>query len=393
MTNPDREELVKLADDLSFIPSKEDGLVDLGCVTDVERDLIVTALRRLASSDSGVKGEPEPVAWIDFADNSNVRLWTSEKHRADAEVAAGRKMTPVYAAPPADAGMRETFVRVLASLAAAISILERTPKAKKAVASDKMFDTMLDDYRKALEAGRAALTAPGVTTKSDGGAKAGSSPTLADKGEQRTRAHGMMPVGDNAANVGFTGVGPSDHSSTRSDRWVCAARQRGVTLDQQDCDWPVCGCDPLANKVLDTIAESGFVIVPKDDAPMTDDQIKHMVDRFLMWQLPENFNPDAGISYTRPNWPESWPGPVGTNLFDAVQVTAMVRHMLYGLPSSTRSEVTVEIKHLISSARAFLAHFNPCDLAEDKSQQWQSLEHQCNRVERALLNQFEIRRK
>ena len=72
-------------------------------------------------------------------------------------------------APPADAGMREAFVRVLASLAAAISILERTPKAKKAVASDKMFDTMLDDYRKALEAGRQALTAPGATTKSDGG--------------------------------------------------------------------------------------------------------------------------------------------------------------------------------------------------------------------------------
>jgi len=59
-------------------------------------------------------------------------------------------------------------------------------------------------------------------------------------------------------------VPPSDPSSTRSDRWVCAARQRSITLDPQDCDWPGCGCDPLANKVLDTIAESGFVIVPKD---------------------------------------------------------------------------------------------------------------------------------
>ena len=65
-------------------------------------------------------------------------------------------------------------------------------------------------------------------------------------------------------------------------------------------------------------------------------------------------------------------------------------------PSDTRpADVTVEAKHLVSSARAFLAHFDPCDLAEDKSQQWQSLEHQCNRVERALLDnpQFEIRRK
>lgn len=112
----------------------------------------------------------------------------------------------------------------------------------------------------------------GATTKSDGGAKAGSSPILASKEEQRPDTHGMMPVGDNAANVGCTGVGPSD-------------------------------------------------------------------------------------------------------------------------PSSTRNDVTVEAKHLVSSARAFLAHFDPCDLAEDKSQQWQSLEHQCNRVERALLDQFEIRRK
>lgn len=26
---------------------------------------------------------------------------------------------------------------------------------------------------------------------------------------------------------------------------------------------------------------------------MTDDQIKHMVNRFLGWKLPENFNPDG----------------------------------------------------------------------------------------------------
>lgn len=30
---------------------------------------------------------------------------------------------------------------------------------------------------------------------------------------------------------------------------------------------------------------------------MNDEQIKHMVDRFLMWKLPENFNPDDGISF------------------------------------------------------------------------------------------------
>jgi hypothetical protein len=28
---------------------------------------------------------------------------------------------------------------------------------------------------------------------------------------------------------------------------------------------------------------------------MADDQIKHMIYRFLSWRLPENFNPDGGI--------------------------------------------------------------------------------------------------
>ena len=47
-----------------------------------------------------------------------------------------------------------------AHLAAAISLLERGGKAaKKAAASDKMFDIMLNDYHKSLERARAALAA------------------------------------------------------------------------------------------------------------------------------------------------------------------------------------------------------------------------------------------
>ena len=69
---------------------------------------------------------------------------------------------------------------------------------------------------------------------------------------------------------------------------------------------------------------------------MTDDQIKHMVDRFLSWKLPENFNPDCGISFKAEfNENTTWPGkhePVGTNLFDATQAREMVLHMLDGLP-------------------------------------------------------------
>ncbi len=64
---------------------------------------------------------------------------------------------------------------------------------------------------------------------------------------------------------------------------------------------------------------------------MTEDQIKHMVDRFLGWELPRNFSPDGGVRYT-PHWPAKMPMPSGTNLFDATQADAMVRYMVEGLP-------------------------------------------------------------
>lgn len=69
---------------------------------------------------------------------------------------------------------------------------------------------------------------------------------------------------------------------------------------------------------------------------MTEDQIKHMVNRFLMWKLPQSFGPDAGISF-KPSFPDEamrsrhW--PMGTNVFDYTEAEAMVRHMLDGLPS------------------------------------------------------------
>jgi hypothetical protein len=66
---------------------------------------------------------------------------------------------------------------------------------------------------------------------------------------------------------------------------------------------------------------------------MTEEQIRHLVDRFLGWRLPKDFSPDAGISYTRPNYaPEVDATPSGTNLFDATQAAAMVRYMIEGMP-------------------------------------------------------------
>ncbi len=67
----------------------------------------------------------------------------------------------------------------------------------------------------------------------------------------------------------------------------------------------------------------------------TDDQIKLMVDRFLSWRLPDNFNPDGGISFKKTfNENTAHPmkhEPTGTNLLDATQAEVMVRHMIEGL--------------------------------------------------------------
>lgn len=47
-----------------------------------------------------------------------------------------------------------------------------------------------------------------------------------------------------------------------SPGWVCAAQKQGTAggNDPADCNWPFCGCDPYANKVLDVITESGYLI-------------------------------------------------------------------------------------------------------------------------------------
>lgn len=68
---------------------------------------------------------------------------------------------------------------------------------------------------------------------------------------------------------------------------------------------------------------------------MTDNQIEHMVRRFLQWKLPEHFSPDCGISFDpiyNPQDPPTRYKPVGTNLFTYPQAEAMVRHMLEELP-------------------------------------------------------------
>jgi hypothetical protein len=85
---------------------------------------------------------------------------------------------------------------------------------------------------------------------------------------------------------------------------------------------------------------------------MDDEQIKHMANRFLCWRLPENFRPDAGISF-KPTFndhmdPPMKHNPIGTNLFDADQAEAMVRYMVEGI-DATHSSRSVRVEHLSDS--------------------------------------------
>ena len=63
---------------------------------------------------------------------------------------------------------------------------------------------------------------------------------------------------------------------------------------------------------------------------MTEDQIKHMKDRFLGWHIPRDFSPVDGISYT-PTPHHKFNMPMGTNLFTATQAEAMIRYLVEGL--------------------------------------------------------------
>lgn len=62
-----------------------------------------------------------------------------------------------------------------------------------------------------------------------------------------------------------------------------------------------------------------------------------MVSRFLSWKLPEDFHPDAGISFSphfnveynaKQGKPPQRHEPVGTNLLTATQARAMLEHVL-----------------------------------------------------------------
>lgn len=87
----------------------------------------------------------------------------------------------------------------------------------------------------------------------------------------------------------------------------------------------------------------GRIIEILEGRALTEAQIRRMAERFLGWRLPDDFQPDAGISFKAEfnDSPEAMKllglkepmrhEPVGTNLFSYTQAEAMVRYMAEAL--------------------------------------------------------------
>jgi hypothetical protein len=58
--------------------------------------------------------------------------------------------------------------------------------------------------------------------------------------------------------------------------WVCAAQKQGTAggNDPADCDWPVCGCDPAASKVIADLEESGLLSLGKASATPSESDVE-----------------------------------------------------------------------------------------------------------------------
>jgi len=125
-----------------------------------------------------------------------------------------------------------------------------------------------------------------------------------------------------------------DHAANVLKRSLPLQQETGVSHMTSDETRTALGAEtpvPVAN-----LAEGEALFRQRHQSSMSDEQIKHMVNRFLGWRLPHNFRPDAGISFKAEyNEHTAHPAkhePIGTNLFDAEQAEAMIRYMLVGLP-------------------------------------------------------------
>lgn len=108
-----------------------------------------------------------------------------------------------------------------------------------------------------------------------------------------------------------------------------------MDVGDEQCLWPFVEGKPLMYGTIEDARKLDEARAAHSEQSEPEPQVEHMVQRFLTWRLPEDFNPDNGISF-KPTFNDHFPepmkcNPVGTNLFDYTQTKAMVRHMLEGM--------------------------------------------------------------
>lgn len=87
-----------------------------------------------------------------------------------------------------------------------------------------------------------------------------SAPSRVDAEEAARKSYleiyGSLGAGFPMFKRGYLAAMPSAPS------WSCGARGSTGANDPQECNWPMCGCDPYADKVIAALQEHGCIIAP-----------------------------------------------------------------------------------------------------------------------------------
>ncbi|MGX9443900.1 hypothetical protein ACWX0K_15160 [Nitrobacteraceae bacterium UC4446_H13] len=373
MTNPDREELVKLADRMAALPTFKMATVvtvpGVAC-DERERDLIVTALRRLAL-EAPAAGDGEPVAnWRPVA--FRVRKYQGSDQfdvfadEADALTRADARgidyeglylVADRFTAPPTYAAMR-----------APSDCIDRMDCQLQRVRTEPDIGMTCCTKPGCPHAIR-ALTAPGATTKSDGGVEG-----HAGSPKQSYRGSGDKKPGGESLNQAGIKPGPSDLYLSRD-----AVRQ--ILIEQPDENLDITE-GVLAD--IDAQRQEALRLLKAED----DRQSK-------LHDLLETIREQIRIGVE----PEHRPEGLFNNIQNAVYAMrgrtllmndAAITCVLYTDSSSTRSEVMVDIRSGVLSAIRSIYGIGFGTFAG--GYQNDSIERAADKIV-AMLDQFKIRRK
>lgn len=107
-------------------------------------------------------------------------------------------------------------------------------------------------------------------------------------GQAPTEAMAVMVAAKNL--VLSLALPPEPEAKTGGAEWKCKARTSPLP-ESQDCDWPQCGCDPHATRVIEALEEEGLLASAPSPAPAVG------VEEITAARLREWFVSRPGISW------------------------------------------------------------------------------------------------